>query len=605
MKTRSLKDCSAVSSRFATLAMAACLMLSTMLPVAAQTPVPAQQTNQQNTQQQNTQSPPVSRPIPNRTIGLEPGKVVRWTMRDAILAALDKNVDIELERENVRLAQWDVLAAQGVYDPLTNSTFSYNNSTQANTRFFSGTDAPTTSSSTLTYNFGFQHLIEPSGGAYEINFNNQRFTNNFAQLTPQYSPAINLQISQPIFRNFKIDTNRRQIRIRKKQLDLSDAQFRQQAITIISRVQQAYWDLALAYENEKVSRDSVELADTQLRNNQRQVEVGTLAPIDVVSAATTLETRRTQVFTAMDRVAQAENALKNLTVDGPGSDLWNAKIETAENFEVQPVILPLEDALKLAISNRPEVKQLGLQKEMNQIDIDFFRNQAKPQIDFIAGYTMNGVGGTPRLPDSGNCSSSVDINGQPTCLSVGVVQVGNTFVPGVIQSPFVVIPSTDPTFVGGYGTALSNMFKNDFRTWFVGVNFSFPLRNRTAQANLGRAREATRQIELQNRRLLQNIEVEVRNAVQAVETAKMRIESSRAAREYAQQQLDGEQKKFEAGLTSTFFVLQRQTDLSQARFIELQALADYNKSVAELQRVISTTLSSNNIEVKSEVQPVK
>ncbi len=600
----------AQTRRFASPVLATICVLIASIHVAAQNPAPTQPPTQTPApiQPQTGQNPPLSRPIPDRTVGLEPGKIVRWTMRDAVIAALDKNVDIELERENVRLAQWDVLAAQGFYDPLTSSTITYNSFVQANTRLFSGTVSDTLNSNTLTYNFGFQQSLESTGGGYQINFNNQRNTNNFGVLTPQYSPQLNFSVTQPLFRNFRIDQSRRQIRVSKKRLDLSDAQFRQRAIEIISRVQQAYWDLALAIRAEKVGRDAVALADTQLRNNQRQVEVGTLAPIDVISTATLLETRRTQVFQSINNVAIAENALKVLTVDGPNSDLWTARIDPVESFDIQPVLLPLEDAIKLAYENRPEVKQFKLQKEMNDIDIDFFRNQAKPQIDLIGSYTMNGVGGDPRVITSPNCGSPVTINNSPFCLSVQPTLVGNTYLPVVVQTPFQVITAPTPTapqFIGGYGTALQNMFRNDFRTWSVGVNFSFPLRNRTAKANLNRAKEVSKQTELQTRRLLQNIEVEVRNAVQAVETAKMRIESSRAAREYAEQQLEGEQKKFAAGLTPTFFVLQRQTDLSQAQLTEIQSLADYNKAVAELQRVISTTLSSNNIEVKSDVQPVK
>ncbi|MCI0337239.1 MAG: TolC family protein, partial [Acidobacteria bacterium] len=459
----------------------------------------------------------------------------------------------------------DLLAAQGVYDPVTSSTISYNAATSANTFIFSGTTQPATVRNTATYNFGFQQLIGKTGASYQINFNNFRNTSNTEQLSPQYSPALTFQITQPLFKDYKIDQYRRQIKISKKRLDLSDAVFRQRAIEIISRVQAAYWDLALAIKSEEIARESVDLVETQLRNNQRQVDVGTLAPIDVINAKTLVETRRTQVYQTMNGVAIAENALKALTVDGPNADLWDAKIEPVESFDVQPVVLPLPDALRLAIENRPEVKRFGLQKEMNQIDIDYFRNQAKPQIDFIASYRMAGVGGTPRSA----------------------------------------VTPVDPEFIGGYGTSISNLLKNDFRTWFVGVNFSLPLRNRTAKANLARANEVEKQTDLQTRRQIQDIEVEVRNAIQAVETAKMRIESSSAAREYAKQQLEGEQKKFEAGLSSTFLVLTRQNDLSQARFSELQALGDYNKSVADLQRVVSITLSSNGVDVKSEVQPIK
>ncbi len=514
---------------------------------------------------QDQQTQPVARPVPQRTVGLEPGNVVRWTLRDAIIAALDKNVDIELERENVRLAGYDIVAARGFYDFNVGSTFLYESAKRPNTFPFSGTTDNFTLNDTTTFNFTAFKNLEKYGSRIDASFSNRRVANNVNLFSPQFSPVLTVNLTQPIMRNYKIDTTRRQISINKKRLDLSDAQFRQRAIEIISRVQQAYWDLAFAIRDEEIQRQSVDLAATQLSNNQRQVEVGTLAPIDVVSAATQLESRRQQVFVAMNVVAQAENALKNLTVDGPQDALWKAQIVPVESFEIKPVVLPLGDAVKLAQENRPEVRQLFLQKEINNIDIDFFRNQAKPQVDFIASYGTLGLGGSPRS-------------------TTGPVQ------------PF-------PEFVGGYGTSLKNMFKNDFRTWSVGLQFNFPLRNTTAKANLARARETDKQIQLQNRRLLQNIELEVRNAVQAVETAKMRIEAAKAAREYAEQQYDGEKKKFAAGLSTTFFILQRQTEMSQAQGVELRALADYNKSVAELQRVIATTLSSNNIEIKSE-EPV-
>lgn len=587
-----------MSNRYQALIGQAVLLLTACLaPALAQTPVPPSTPPPQQI---------TTRPVPTRSVGLDPDKAVRWTLRDAILAALEKNVDIDVERENVRLAQFDLFASQGVYDPTSTSGISYNSSTQANTRLFSGTNATTTTNQTLTYNFGLQQFIERTGGNYSVNFNNQRNTNNFAVLSPQYTPQLSFNITQPLMRNFKIDFNRRQIKINKKRLDLSDAQFRQRAIEIISRVQQAYWDLAFAIKDEQIQRDAVKLAETQLNNNQRQVEVGTLAPIDVVSAATELETRRQQVFQAMNSVAQAENTLKALTVGSPTDELWAAQITPVESFEAQPISIPLADAWKLAVENRPELKQFALQKEINQVDIDYFRNQTKPQVDFVANYNMLGVGGTSR--QAGNavplCANPVtNPIGQPAgqyCLGIAPVLTGGVYTPGVTYTPYRVDTFAAPALVGGYGTALANLFRNDFRTWTVGVNISLPWRNRVAKANLGRALEAERQIDLQTRRQVQNIEVEVRNAVQSVETAKMRIDASRAAREYAEQQLQGEEKRFQAGLSTTFLVLTRQTQLSQARGTELRALTDYNKAVAELQRVISTTLTSNNVEVKSE-----
>lgn len=559
--------------------------------------------------------PPVARPIPQRTIGLEPGKVVRWTLRDAIMAALENNPDIEIERSSVRQVGFDVIAAEGAYDPVSTQGTTFTSTSQPNTRPFSGAGtAPALTSKNLNFNFGHQGLIYRSGGDYAVNFNNTRQSNNFSLFTSQYNPQLSFTINQPLWRNFKIDRNRYQIQIAKKQLDLSDATFRQRVIELISRVQTAYWNLALAIKDEEIQRDAVKLAETQLNNNQRQVEVGTLAPIDVVSAATVLESRRQQVFQALNTIAQAENTLKNQTANGPNDELWKSQIIPVESFDAAPIALPLDDAVKLAMDNRPELKQFSLRKQINETDVHFLRNQTKPQINLTFGYSTFGVGGNPisSTQTISNCPAGFSViseAGGANC--VGAFNLvrdaqGNIvrYEPGFSRFPYqpttVSVPPVGETFIGGYGTGLKNLFSNDFRQWSVGVNVTLPWRNRTAKANLGRALEVGRQLDNQTRRTMQNIEVEVRNAVQSVETARLRIEAAHAATEYARQQLEGEEKKFQAGLSTTFFVLQRQTDLSSARGSELRAQADYNIAVAELQRVISTTLSSNSIELKTD-----
>lgn len=498
---------------------------------------------------------PLSTPLPQRTVGLVPGRIVNWTLRDAILTALEKNVDIEIERENVKLAGFDIVAAYGAYDLTSTTTSLYESAKRPNSFPFSGTTDNFTLNDAFTFNSSVVQNIQKYGSRVEGFFQNRRVANNVNLFSPQYTPTIGVNLSQPLLRNLKIDTNRRQIMISRKRLDLSDAQFRQRAIEIISRVQQAYWDLAFAIKDEEIQRDAVRLAETQLDNNRRQVEVGTLAPIDVVSAATQVESRRQQALVAMNSVAQAENALKALTVEGADDQLWMTQILPAEKFEVSPVAVSLDDAVKLAQANRPEMRQLNLQKEINRIDIDFFRNQAKPQVDLLFNYSAVGLGGTP-------------------------ARIG-----------------AFPIFIGGYGTSL-NMLRNEFRTWSFGVQINLPLQNRVAKANLARAREVTKQVDLQTRRQLQTIELEVRNAVQSVEISRLRIEAARSARQYAEKQLEGEEKKFAAGLSITYFILQRQTELAQARGVELRAMADYNKSIAELQRIISTTLSSNSIEIR-------
>src|SRR5262249_35744641 len=361
----------------------------------------------------------------------------------------------------------------------------------------------TISSDALVYNFTGTQNFQRWGSRLEADFNNRRLGSNTNTLTTQYQPAMTFTFTQPLFKGFAIDQARRSIIATRKRMDLTDAQFRQRVILIISQVTQAYWDLSLAINNERVQRDSVKLAETFLDNTKRQVEVGTQAPIETISAATQLEQRRQTVFQAMNQVGQAENRLKSLTASGPNDELWSCLIEPTEKFDVKPYSIQVAEAIKIADENRPEIRQQTLSKEINKIDIDFFRNQAKPQIDLIASYSTNGLGGTgPAIPRV-NCQSPFTdpVTGQPVC-AAGFPDIKNgAVVSNIFTEPFrkTMDPPTADQFIGGYGTALGNLFKNQFRTWQVGVQIALPLRNRTAKANLGRSREIERQIDLQTR----------------------------------------------------------------------------------------------------------
>ena len=505
-------------------------------------------------------------PIPDRSVGLDPGKIVRWSLRDAIMMALENNVEIQIEKENVRLAEFDLFASRGFYDPTFTSRISWAPQRTPNAFAFSGTSDKATITNSTIVNFGLIRPYEKTGGQLLVDFNNSRNSSNTNLLSPQYSPNFVASFTQPLKRNFKIDAARRQIRIFNKRLGLSDAQFRQRAIEIISRVQQAYWDLAFAIKDEEIQREAVKLAEVQLNNNQRQVEIGSLAPIDVVTAATSVESRRIQVFSAMSVVAQAENTLKQLLVESPEADLWNSKIEPTESFELQSNNITVEEALRVARENRPELKLLAFQKEINDVDQEFFRDQTKPQVDAFVSYGISGLAGTPVLAPDGTTRIS-------------------------------------PDFQGNYFNSIGNLISNKYPTLRVGVNIAIPWKNRIAEANLGRSIASNRQLELQVRQTVQTIETQIRNDLQSIELVKLRLEAARLARDYAQKQLEGEDKRFQAGLGTTFLILQRQTELAQAKGAELRALTDYNKLVAQLQRDIATTLTNYNIEVKSDANP--
>jgi outer membrane protein len=562
------------------------LMLGAMLPLATVAQVvKLPQATAQETKPASPQTPIAPR------VGVDESHPLTLTLFDAVRLALQNNREMEVERINVQQAEYDLFAAKGARDITVGNSTYFENKTVPVGSILAGGPNGTLTTKTLNYDFTAQQLM-PTGATWQAQFTNSRGDSNsqFASLNPQYNTALTFQFRQPLLRSFSIDDARRRIRLANRRLDLSDSQFRQKAIDIVARVQRAYWDLVFALRDAQIRRESVELARTQLERNRRMVNEGTLAPIELVSVEVELERRNENVLTATEAVTRAENALKQLILGDRTANEWNRALIPTDAPEMRDVHYELSEAVAAAFVNRPELAQNSLQHEMNEIDVRFFENQTKPQVDLIGLYATTGLSGT--LSSTGNpfASSTVVLLNRINELS------------GTLGLPPVVLPpsGTLPDFlVGGYGQSLSNLFGNDFRTVRVGVSFSFPLKNRAAEGQLGRAVAEGRKIDAQRKTLEQAIEVEVRNALQAVETTRQRVDTARASREAARKQLDSEQRRFQAGLSTTYFVLERQNALSEAQGRELRAMTDYNKALSELQRVMGTTLVTANVELKS------
>ncbi|HJQ26076.1 MAG TPA: TolC family protein [Blastocatellia bacterium] len=523
-------------------------------------------------------------------VGVDESQPLTLTLFDVVKLALQNNREMEVERLNVQQAEYDLFAARGARDvTLGNSTY-YENRTVPVGSILAGGPNGSLTTKTLNYDFSAQQLL-PTGALWQAQLTNSRGDSNsqFASLNPQYNTALSFQIRQPLLRSFAIDDARRRIRIANRRLDLSDTQFRQKAIDIVARVQRSYWDLVFALRDAQIRRESVELAQTQLERNRRMVNEGTLAPIDLVSVEVELERRNETLLTATEAVTRAENALKQLMLGDRTAPEWNKALIPTDAPEMREAHYSLSDAVAAAFANRPELAQNNLQQEINKVDVRYFENQTKPQVDLIAQYTTTGLSGTVTSTANPFASSTVLLLDRLNQIS------------GTLGLPPVVLPAGGvlPDFlVGGYGQSLSNLFGNDFRTVRFGVSFSFPLKNRAAEGQLGRAVAEGRKIDAQRKTLEQSIEVEVRNALQAVETTRQRVETARASREAAQKQLDSEQRRFQAGISTTYFVLERQNALSEAQGRELRATTDYNKALSELQRVMGTTLTTANVELK-------
>lgn len=530
----------------------------------------------QNPQSQNSITQPIagSPEVPKDRVGIRPGEVQSLAIQDAIARALQNNLDIEQFRQGVRISEYSLFTLRGFYDYTSSAEIGFRSATTPSASTLGGAGSTgSLSSKSLFYNFSTLKQFEQGGGNLFVEFDNSRSTssNIFNGLNPQYNNTLTFTYTQPLLRNFSLDATRRSIQLAKKSLDLSDSQFRQTVIDVINQVQRAYWDLVFAIRNEQIARDSVDLARTQLENNRKMVEAGTLAPIELRSTEAQLETAKGNVIVALQGITTAENTLKILLLKDPNDKMWYSEITPTDQPQKSDVAFNLEESTKLALKNRPELDQLRFLTEQKEIDIKYYNNQLKPQLDFVGLYTNTGLAGAP--------ANAVDIGGGSSTIL--------------------------PRFVGGYGTALKNLFGQDFRTYQAGVRLSFPWRNRTAQGNLGRALAEQRQLDARQRQLVENVQVDVRNALQAVVASKQRYEAAQAGELAAKAQYDGEQERYRAGLSTNFVVLQRLTDLSVARGTAVRALTDYNKALADLQRVTGMTLTSNNVEISSKPTDAK
>ncbi|MFL6208243.1 MAG: TolC family protein [Pyrinomonadaceae bacterium] len=511
-------------------------------------------------------------------------------LREAIELALKNNKDIEVARQNVRVAEFDLLGARGVYDPRLTSLSYYERTKTPSASLLSGGTGSAVTQSDITGTFRFEGLVPKGGGGYRVDASSVRLTtdNLFVSLVPQYQQALTFSYTQPLLRGLRFDQNRQRIEIAKKNLSLTDAQFRQRAIETITNVQRSYWDLVFALRNLQVQRDAVRDARAQLEHNKRLVAEGMLAPIDVVAAEAQVSGFEQSVYTALDDVNRAENTLKNQIAENRMSDVWNYALVPTDTVDVQPPAITLPEAMEAALSARPEVQQSDVLAAINELDTRLAREQTRPQLDLVGSYGLVGFAGT--LANTSN-----PLTAQNAILRDRVNQL--SIIAGLQPLPATATQGIAPELIGGVGQSLTNLAANRFNNVRVGVQLNLPLRNRTAEAQLGRSLIEGERIKTQREQLEQLIQVDVRNALQQTRTAESRLRAAAVARDASEQQYASEQRRFDAGQSTIFLVLERQTALATARGNELRAQTELNKSIAELQRATGNALEANHVQV--------
>jgi outer membrane protein len=533
------------------------------------------------------------KPLPELgRVGIDINRQHPLGLREALSMALDNNKDIEVARENVRIAEFDFLGSHGAYDPRFNTTAYYERIKSPISSFLSGGQNGATTQGDYTGSARLEGLSPKFGGSYHLDFSSIRLTTNnqFTALNPQYPTALSFGYTQPLMRGLKFDNSRRQIEIARKNLSLTDAQFRQRAIETITNVQRSYWDLVFALRSLQVQRDAVVAARTQLEHNKRLVDEGQLAPIDIVASESQVATYEQGVFSALEEVTRAENSLKNQIAENHQAGIWAESIVPTDPVDLNVPEVSLPDALKTAMESRPELQQSTVVGEINEIDKRYYKDQTKPAVDLVGNYGISGLAGSVSTAGVNPfTASSLQVRERVDQLSV---------LAGLEPLPIVPPQTFAPELLGGYGQSIQNLLANRYNNFRVGVQISLPLRNRAAEAQLGKSLVEGERIATQREQLEQTIQVEVRNALQAVRSSEARLRAAIATREANEQQFASEKRKLDAGQSTVFLVLDRQTALVTARGMELKAQTDLNKSIADLQRATGNALSVNSIVVR-------
>jgi outer membrane protein len=495
--------------------------------------------------------------------GQSPGPVRRLSVDDAVKLAIEQNLGIQVERLNPQIQDIAIAHTRASWAPTLTSNITNSSTDTPVTNVFAGGQSKVTDGRFDT-TFGLTQLL-PSGANYSVSWDSYRATstNFFNSFQPELRTGLTLNVTQPLLRNFKVDNVRQQLAIDQKVRESTDVNLRATITQTTRNVRNAYWDLSFAINNLAAQRQSLDLARRLLGDNEKRVQIGTMAPIDIVEAQSEVARNQETVIVAEAAIKQAEDRLRALILDPRSPDFWTVTLEPTQTAEVGDTVIDVNGAVIHALSARSDVLQSKNSLQQNDIGIRYLRNQAMPEFNAVANYGLVGVGGSQLSP--------------LTSFPIG----GGAIPPrGVVSQR-------------NFGSVLGDVFTNAYPAWTLGVQIGYPLGTSASEANLAKARLQYSQSETELRNLELQIVTAVRDAARQVQTNRQRIDTSRAARELAERRLDAEEKKFAAGIQTSFFVFQAQRDLAQARTNEVKAISDYNKSLVDYEAVQEVPLSGS------------
>lgn len=475
-----------------------------------------------------------------------PAGVVELTLKDSIVLALKNNLDIAVEGYNPQLRAQDLTGEKSVFDPSA-----FLEATRADNRLPSRLQLLTAQpvlSDTWDFNVGLRQKL-PTGGTYELRFNNEwlndnsttTINNTITNAPSGFLSGLGVTLTQPLLKNFGFEANETNIRIASNNQAISKEQLRLRVSDVITQVQNVYVDFAFTIENLEVQRRSLRLAQDLVALNKARVRAGVAAPVEVIQAEALEAARVQDVILAEKAVQDAEDTLK-VIMNLPATGGWGQEIRPSYTMTFEPKTLNLDESIQKAIENRYEYKSAKLDIDNRDLSVRLTRNQLLPDLSLAGGVSTNGFG------------TSYDNN-------------------------------------------MSNLGSGDFISYSVGVILTVPLGNRGPQASYIKAKLTADQARTSLKNLELQIVQQVREGVRRVEANGKRVEANRAARVLAEEQLRVEQRRLEAGVTTTFNVVSFQRDLAVAQANEIRAIADYFQSLANLEKVQGTVLEANQIEM--------
>jgi outer membrane protein len=549
---------------------------------------------------------PPNAPLPNGDlVGVSQEPFVGVNLQDAITMGLQRNTDLAIGQSNNIIANYQIVAAKGAYDVQFMLEPQYAHSVQpATSPFAAGPNGGPITQISDGIAAAFTGYTG-SGGRYSLSASQQAIQNNTSlnSYNPFYQTAIALQYTQPLLRGAgNGNPIRRQLTIAKANAQLQAAQLLTQASQTVTTVEDTYWDLVAAWRNVGIQEEGLQNANAQAASNARLARSGAAAPVDVIESYTQINVFQDNVFAALQSVQALQTRLKSLILANPADPLWTANLVPTSAVLQVPNEPKLDDLIVTALRNRPELTQLRAQRLVANANLAYTKNQKLPQLDLGVGVTANGFSGT--LNNLSGTPFFQTLGQEISALNTLIGQSNATATPGN-QIPLIVpnFGSTPAFQTGGLGQSYRNLADFRFPTYNVSLTLSFPLGNRTAKANYAIAEEQARQIAVQELSLLQRVRSESVNAIQGLRETQYRLAAAAAAHVAASRVLLAEQRRFAAGTSTTFLVLQRQLDLANTEGRELQAQTDLNKAVAQLDAVAGTNFGAYNIDVQSVGEP--